>query len=133
MRTHRYLAAFALVVAVVLGCGAAQKEHRLRATLLVIDAAREAFVRWDGERQALIVLHATSRDDGKHRLTNHRVARELIVAAFQAAYAAVALAAIEPSDAHEQEVTSSLLSLQTTIVAHGIQWPTGTPAVDAGS
>lgn len=129
MRAHRIVAVVLLVVAVA--CGAAQKEHRLRATLLVIDAARSAFVQWDREQQALIVLHAVSRDDGKRKLSNHRVAREPIVAAFQAAYAAVAVAAIEPTDEHEQAVTSALLSLQTTVLGHGIRWPSDT-SVDAG-
>jgi sirohydrochlorin ferrochelatase len=79
----------------VVACGPSQKERTLKSTLAGVNAAREALVAWDETTQLEIVRTATRRADGEAKLAQHRADRAEIVAAFEAIYRALAIAAMD--------------------------------------
>ncbi|MDQ3153614.1 MAG: hypothetical protein M3R63_18510 [Actinomycetota bacterium] len=86
------------LVAVMVACGPGAKERALRTTLTGVNAARAAFVTWDGLAQDRIVEEATSLASGQHELEQHRAKRAALVAAFEGAYFALAIAATDRKD-----------------------------------
>lgn len=91
---------------VVAACGASSSAIISR-TAAGLDAGRAALLDGDAHRQADIVAHATSHEEGQRELATYRGRRDKVAAAFVAAYSALAIAAVEASDA-------SLLELATT-------------------
>lgn len=102
MRTRAvYLLPVVLLLAV--GCGPNAKQKALRTTLTGLNAARDGFVGWDNVHQQGIVDDATSLEDGKAKLKAYRAKREKAVVAFEIAYRAVAVAALDMTTANVGE------------------------------
>jgi hypothetical protein len=80
------------------GCGGNQRQKTLRASLVIVDAARDGFVSWDATRQTKIVEAATSREEGQAKLDAYREQRKLIVEGFALVYRALASAATQNDD-----------------------------------
>ena len=75
------------------GCASSQRESTIKAALVTTDATREAYLAYDASRQLQIVEAATSLDDGRTKLAEHRAKRETVVAAITGVYRAIVLAA----------------------------------------
>lgn len=94
---------FALLLVILLGflpsCGGAGKhENTLKASLISLNAARDGFVAWDREHQDQIVREAPTYVEGRQRLDDYRKDRERVVAGFEIAYRALAVAALKRDD-----------------------------------
>lgn len=98
MTTSIRTAALALVSLLVFACGPSAKEKTIRTTLTTVNAARAAFVAWDGAVQDRIIEHATDESDGHAQLERHRDRRDELVTLFEATYMAIAVAATDVSD-----------------------------------
>lgn len=109
---HRIPILFCL--ALVAAC-ATSKDAVLTRTLAGLDAAHVSFVSLDEQRQAEIVEHASTLDEGKAALAAHRKARNKITDAFVAAYGAVAVAALEPSDANMARLVALAVAAVTAL------------------
>lgn len=88
------LAAIALIV-LVAACGATRAKT-LRTTLAGVDATATGFETWDGEHQLAIVDQAETRDAAEAELAAYRARRDVVIAAFEAAYRTIAVAALDP-------------------------------------
>lgn len=86
-------AALLALAALLVACGG--RQAAVARTVRGLDAARAAFVAWDGRHQLELVAAATSPDDGRARLTAYRARRAPVVDAFALAYRAAALAALD--------------------------------------
>lgn len=93
-RRSTRLAAIALLV-LVAACGATRAKT-LRTTLAGVDATAAGFETWDGEHQLALVGQAETRDAAEAELVAYRARREVVVTAFEAAYRALAVAALDP-------------------------------------
>lgn len=83
-----------LLLAALSACGGHDKA--LRVALTSLNTARDGFVAYDARRQQDIVQEAPSYEEGVSALKKYRTAREPVLHSFQAAYAALALAALDP-------------------------------------
>jgi hypothetical protein len=118
------VAVFALLVALVVGCGASQREATLRTSFVTVNAAKDGFAAWDQAHQAALVDEATSLSDGQAKLAAYRASRERVDAAFEVAYRAVAFAAVtdggtaESGDRRRRGAPRSYCSASGTPGAH---------------
>jgi len=87
-----------VVVALLVACGPGARDKALRGTLAGVTAARAAMVVWDAQVQDQIVADSTSLEQGKAALAEHRDDRAVLVAAFEAAYFTLAIAATDLND-----------------------------------
>jgi hypothetical protein len=107
-----------LVVLLAVACGPSAQQRTLRATLVTVNAARDAFLVWDRTHQSLIVHAALELQQAKRELASYRSARETIVLLFETVYKAIAVAALDPSDAavvKASEAARSVLQATATI------------------
>lgn len=104
-------AALVFVAVLVAACGPGAKERTIKTTLTGVNAARAAFVAWDDRAQNEIVDKATSMAEGQAALEEHRRRRVTLVTAFEGAYRAIALAAVDPSDLNVAEVVAAAATL----------------------
>lgn len=90
------LAVGAVLVLVAASCGGpnqlARAERGLAASFQAVNAARDGFSTWSKAEQDRIVEGATSLEDGKVKLAEHRKRREAVFRAFGAAYISIGLA-----------------------------------------
>lgn len=110
------VAVFALLVALVVGCGASQREATLRTSFVTVNAAKDGFAAWDQAHQAALVDEATSLSDGQAKLAAYRASRERVDAAFEVAYRAVAFAAVTDG-APLSQVIAAVEALHAAIAA----------------
>lgn len=87
------LRALPLLLVLLVACGASARERTIRTALVAVNEARDAFVIVDRDIQLGIVKVATSKEDGAAKLADYRKSRENLVAAFEVAYRAIAIAA----------------------------------------
>jgi hypothetical protein len=84
------------------GCTGHQRQDTLRASLVVLDGARDGFLDWlqrfDKQKQDEIVASATSAEDAKAKTAAFRQKRDEIIALFPVAYHAIALASLHDDD-----------------------------------
>lgn len=102
MRPIRMLMLIALV-AIAASCSATQRTDTIKATLVAVNEARDAFVVFDRATQSTIVETAPTYERGASAITTYRLKREVVVDGFTLAYRAIALAALASDD---QSVTS---------------------------
>lgn len=88
-----------LLLGWLVACGASQRESTIKAALVTVDAAREAWLAYDHHAQMEIVARATSLEDGRAKLAAYRANQGKIETAFEVAYRAVAAAATLNDDA----------------------------------
>lgn len=100
------IAAFVLPVVILLAvsCAASKREKTIESTFHALNAAKDGFKIWDDSHQQSIVKRATSFEDGRIKLFVYREKREKIILAFETAYRAVALAALDKSEENVEEV-----------------------------
>lgn len=119
----------AVMLAIALtGCGPGAKDKALRSTLAGVNAARAAFVVWDGAAQDRIVAEAQSLEAGKAALAEHREHRAVLVTAFEGAYYSLAIAATDLEDinlAQAAVAATTLYTLYRQLV--GTDPPKGSP------
>ena len=100
----RYIAAIILpLILLFAGCAARQRGKTIESTFHALDAAKDGFVIWDGTHQKSIVNRATSFEEGRIKLFVYREKREKIITAFETAYRAIALAALDKSETNVEE------------------------------
>lgn len=88
---------FIALVVLVAACGTSRNATVARVAA-GLDAARAAFTLADEQMQNTLVDEAPDRPTAVARVAEHRKKRDLATKAFQAAYAGLAVAALEPSD-----------------------------------
>lgn len=81
------------------GCGVT-REAVIHRTSVGLTAARAAFTAEDERLQMAIVDSAESKLEAERKIQEHRKKRDAATKVFQAAWAALAVASIEPSDAN---------------------------------
>ena len=77
------------------GCGASARDKALSSTLVAVNSARDSFTTWDLAHQDEILAGSTSMEDSGKKLDVYRAARKVVEHAFEVAYRALALAAID--------------------------------------
>lgn len=87
----------AVLFLLLAGCGAT-REQIIQRTSVGLTAARAAYTAEDEREQMLIVAESKSREESEKRLKAHRDIRDAGTKAFQAAWAALAVASLQPSD-----------------------------------
>lgn len=93
------VAAFLVILTLAaMSCGPSARQRAVRGTLTAVNTARDAFTAWDAKAQHDIVEQSTSLEEGQAKLAVHRAARDRLVAAFEAAYRSLAIAAADPTD-----------------------------------
>lgn len=91
-------AALAVVVLLVTACGPGAREKTIHTTLEAVNAARAAMVVWDDKVSDQIVATAPDEATGQVTLEQHWKKRDELVAGFEAAYYAIAIAATSNSN-----------------------------------
>lgn len=92
-----FVVTLAFVVTLV-ACGASAREKTVHAALVATNAARDAFVAYDAERQHQIIEDATSGPSGAAALAAYRTKRSKIVLLFEGMYRAISVAAVLTDD-----------------------------------
>lgn len=92
-----------LLMLLFVACGAQSREKTLKTTFVGVNAAREGFLVWDRAQQTKIVDEATTFEDGRRDLLIYAERRAPVVEAFNVAYQAIALAALDPDAANLDE------------------------------
>lgn len=88
-----------LVLYLLATCGGqSQRERTIKATLVAVNQARDAFIAFDSKTQDLIADTAPSVARGMELFAAYRAKRELVVKAFELAYRAIAIAATANDD-----------------------------------
>lgn len=124
MRT-RILAVFSLLL--LAGCPDVHQKV-LRGTLTGLNTARDGFVTWDMSHQSDLVEEATTLEDGQNKLRAYRQDREKVVYAFEVAYKALAIAALDPSAATVAVVITAAKDTYDLIMLLKNGAPTSLPA-----
>lgn len=94
----------AIVCALLLGlslgsaCGQSQRQDTLRASVVSVNAARDAFTHWDLDHQKAILARATTRDEYQTKIAEYRSLQHKIETGFTVAYRALALAATQTDE-----------------------------------
>lgn len=109
------LIALALVLAVA-GCGPSARDRALSTTLLAVNSARDGFIVWDRQHQNTIIDAATSAEDGEATLGAYRERRTGVMQAFEIAYRALAVGAINKKTPLP-EIVERAAALATAIAA----------------
>jgi len=94
MRNRQCNIAVALLLVLLVACGASARTRGLQTSLVAVNVARDTLVAVSDQRQAQIVETATSIDQGKAALTAWRDKRAPVVDALTKAYQAIAAAAL---------------------------------------
>lgn len=87
-----------LIALALLACGASTREKALRGSFATLNAARDGFAKWDDQKQARIVNDATSLEQGKATLAEHRAERDKVIEGFELAYRTLASALLLEDD-----------------------------------
>lgn len=104
-----------ILFVLLLAACATSKDAVLTRTLAGLDAAHASFVSLDERRQTEIKDNAATLEEGKAALAAHRRTRNKITDAFVAAYGAVAVAALEPSDANMGRLVALTVAAVTAL------------------
>jgi hypothetical protein len=111
MKISIHTAALIIVTTLIASCGPGAKEKTLHSTLRSVNAARAAFDVWDDRSQDKIIAEATTLEEGEARLELHRKKQADIVAAFEATYYALVIAATNLSDQNLAKVIAAAAQL----------------------
>ena len=85
----------AICILALLSCSPSKRETTLRASLVSVNATRDAFVAYDAKKQQQITdVEATSYADGLQRLAAYKAKRSLLLTRIEAAYRVIAAAAV---------------------------------------
>jgi hypothetical protein len=105
-------ALFVLLIAfVIAACGGnVGRQQTLLATLITVDATKDAFVAFDRAHQDAIVDAATSKDEAKAKVAEWRKTQQRIASLFEAAYDALHAAVVASDD-------QSLASMEKAVAA----------------
>jgi hypothetical protein len=113
VKTSRAVA-FLLLTLTLGACGASSRERALRSSLASVNTAQQGFLAWDKTHQDQIVQHATSLEGGTVAIQIYRARREAISLAFEVAYKAIAVAALEATEAN---ATAAIMAVADLYVA----------------
>jgi len=114
---NRVIAILALVIG--FGCGPSARQRALNVTLASLNATRDGFVAWDEQRQSTIVDEAQSLEQSREALKAYRTKRVPVVRALLAAYAALAVAAVD--DKKEAWTTAVQALGEVTAAINGLK------------
>ncbi len=104
------------------GCTTGQRQNTIHAALVTTDAARDGFLVYDQAHQTAIVAGATSVVNGDAKLAEYRAARAPVEAGFEAAYHALAVAALADDNlsfANAQAIVSQLVAAVQSLFTAG--------------
>jgi hypothetical protein len=94
LRSSVSAVAWALILTMVIGCGASARDTAIRATFVTVNSVRDGFTTFDKDRQAQIVAAATSAEGGVAALAAYRVERDQLLVILDDVYHALTLAII---------------------------------------
>lgn len=103
-----------LGLALCVGCGASLRTKALRVNLVALNAARDTMLAVSKEREAQIVEHATTKEEGRAHLDAWRLTVDKAAAALEVGYRAIYGAAILndlPSSSEAAAATAKALAL----------------------
>ncbi len=107
----------AAVIATVLACGAGQREKTIKATLISVNAERDAFGELDLKAQQAIVAACNPPEcfeaEARRRIEAYREQRAKILASFEAVYRALAIAAT--SDVSLRSMLDAIAKLKAAL------------------
>jgi hypothetical protein len=84
-----------IVLAAVPACSSSNKRtNSISASLVAVNAARDGFTSWDRDHQVALVDKATTREESDKALASYHLQRIPVVASFEVAYRALAVAAV---------------------------------------
>jgi hypothetical protein len=125
MRTNARLLAIPLLLLLAVAnltaaCGASGREKTIQTTLLAVNAASDAFVRFDQDKRTEIVTKATSHEQGVALLNEWDGTVAKVQLAIGAAYKAIATAATLNDDHSLAGMVSAALILKTELDTLGV-------------
>ena len=110
------------------GCGPSAREKTLSTTLLGVNGARDGFLAWEDKHENAIIdacnLPTCTLEQGEAKLAAYRAKAVVVVEAFEVAYRAIALAALD-KNASLPEVINAAVKLYAAVEA--LQSSTSTP------
>jgi hypothetical protein len=106
MRSHMpafllYLGVFFACIGLAAAPAACTKNQRvntIQTSLVAVNVARDGFTAWDLQHQSAIVDAASSRDEAEQKIAAYKAARDPVIAGFEIAYRALAMAATQTDD-----------------------------------
>lgn len=104
-----------LLVTLLAGCGASQREKTLKATLIATNAVRDEFVKFDATHQQQLVKDAESFEAGKVSLEAYRKTRERVLTLFEAVYQGIGAALLLDAKAPLTDLLKTAKDLQDTL------------------
>lgn len=107
----------ALLVGTQSSCGGNHKQTTLRVSVISLNTARDAFMRWDTERQVHIVEISPTREVYEARVAAHRAKRDRALVAFGEAYKRLANAYAGDDDKEIADATRQVAQLADAVKA----------------
>jgi len=99
------------------GCSSTAYQHGLDVSLTALNQASNSFVAFDKDKQMQLVEESTTKEEAKAKLAAYRAVRTPVLAAFLAAYGAIAVAAVKPDEASITEAGKAVLLVYTQLKA----------------
>jgi hypothetical protein len=90
-------------ILLAISCAGSRQQKTIESTFHALNAAKDGFLIWDNSHQQSIVNRATSFEEGRIKIFVYREKREAIISAFEVAYRAIALAALDKSETNVDE------------------------------
>lgn len=87
-----------LCAVMVTACSHSKRTDTIKAGLISVNSAREAFAVWDLHHQKKLVDAADSRESAEKAVAEYRARRQRIVETFETAYRGLANAALDDND-----------------------------------
>ncbi len=100
-----------------IACTGNKRQDTLRASLAVMNGARDGFKAWDAAHQKAIVDGATSKEDATAKIAAYRVKQAELVLVIEAAYHALAQAALKSDDPSLKEALARATELVAAVKA----------------
>jgi nitrogen fixation/metabolism regulation signal transduction histidine kinase len=86
------------MTSVMSACSKTQRTDTIHASLIALNAARDGLTEWDRVHQHDIIDTSKTREEATTTLAAYRARRDSVVAGFEVAYRALALAATQNDD-----------------------------------
>jgi hypothetical protein len=92
------LASVCAILSALSGCGPSMKQKALRNGMVVLNASLAGAEEYDRAHQIELIGESESGEEAREKLAAYRGRRELVITVFVAAYRALAMAAMDPTD-----------------------------------
>ncbi len=109
------LASLCAILSALSGCGPSMKQKALRNSMVVLNATLAGAEEYDRAHQIEIIDKGKSKEDVVAKLTAYRDRRELVITSFIAAYRALGMAAMDPTDLNVKNALKIVEGVITTV------------------